>query len=45
MKEINSHDKYFKEVFSVKEHAVAFLKGNLYPEIVKNLDFRTLKPL
>jgi len=26
---INTHDKYFKEVFSKKAEAIAFLKGNL----------------
>ncbi len=29
MKPINSHDKYFKEVFFKEEEATAFLKGSL----------------
>jgi predicted transposase/invertase (TIGR01784 family) len=41
----NPHDKYFKEVFSNKPEAVAFLKGSLPDKLVKNIDFRTLKPL
>ena len=45
MKITNPHDKYFKEVFSNTEEAVAFLKGSLSPELVKNIDFEHLKPL
>ena len=45
MKTINSHDKYFKEVFSKKEEATAFLKGSLPKELVKNINFDSLAPL
>ncbi len=41
----NPHDRYFKEIFSGKSEASAFLKGSLSPELVKNIDFDSLKPL
>ncbi len=43
MKIPNTHDKYFKEVFSKKKEAIAFLKGSLSKELVEKLDFKTLK--
>ena len=39
----SSHDKFFKEIFSNKEEAVELLKGSLPKELVKNIDFSTLK--
>ncbi len=45
MKTTNSHDKYFKEVFSKKEEATAFLKGSLPEELVRNINFDSLAPL
>ena len=45
MKTTNSHDKYFKEVFSKKEEATAFLKGSLPKELVRNINFDSLVPL
>ncbi len=45
MKTTNSHDKYFKEVFSKKEEATAFLKGSLPKELVRNINFDSLAPL
>ncbi len=45
MKITNPHDKYFKEVFSNTEDAIAFLKGSLPQELAGNIDFDKLKPL
>jgi predicted transposase/invertase (TIGR01784 family) len=41
----NSHDKFFKEVFSNKEEAVDLLKGSLPGELAGNIDFSSLKPV
>ena len=43
MKLINSHDKFFKEVFSKKEDAKEFIEKTLSSEIVKGLDLSTLE--
>ncbi len=45
MKITNPHDKYFKEVFSNTDDAIAFLKGSLPQELAENIDFDKLKPL
>ncbi len=45
MKITNPHDKYFKEVFSNTEDAIAFLKRSLPQELAGNIDFDKLKPL
>ena len=39
----NSHDKFFKEIFSNKENAVGFLQGALPQNISINIDFDTLQ--
>ena len=38
----NSHDKFFKEIFSNKENAVDILRGTLPKNITKNINFTTL---
>ncbi len=43
MKIIKAHDKFFKEIFSNKEEAIGLLQNTLPKEIVKNIDFQTLK--
>ena len=39
----NSHDKYFKKIFSRKEDAIDLLKGALKKEITEKIDFSTLE--
>ncbi len=40
---INSHDRFFKELFSKKEEVSEFVAKTLPPEIAKNLDLETLE--
>ncbi|MBN2663550.1 MAG: Rpn family recombination-promoting nuclease/putative transposase, partial [Bacteroidales bacterium] len=40
---INTHDKFFKEVFSRKEEAKEFVEKNLSEKLVKNLKLDTLQ--
>ncbi len=42
-KQINPHDKFFKEVFLRKEEVQNFIQNFLPEEIVKNIKFDTLK--
>ena len=42
-KQINPHDKFFKEVFLRKEEVKSFIQNFLPKEIVKNIKFDTLK--
>jgi predicted transposase/invertase (TIGR01784 family) len=43
MKSVNPHDKYFKYVFSKTENAADLISNSLKKEIVKELDFNSLK--
>jgi len=40
---INSHDRFFKELFSKKEEVSEFVEKTLSSEITKNLDFKSLE--
>lgn len=40
---INSHDRFFKELFSKKEEVSEFVAKTFPPEIVSNLDLETLE--
>ena len=40
---INSHDKFFKELFSKKEEVVEFVAKTFPPQITANLDFNSLE--
>ncbi|NJO02280.1 MAG: Rpn family recombination-promoting nuclease/putative transposase [Bacteroidia bacterium] len=39
----NPHDKFFKEVFSQKEHAEDFIRGVLPPSFWQQMDLGTLQ--
>jgi predicted transposase/invertase (TIGR01784 family) len=39
----NTHDKFFKSLFSDKDSLIEFVSKTIRPAIVKNLDFSTLK--
>ncbi|MBF0552747.1 MAG: Rpn family recombination-promoting nuclease/putative transposase [Deltaproteobacteria bacterium] len=41
---VNSHDRFFKSVFSNKEEAADFLLNYLPGEVVQELNLETLKP-
>jgi hypothetical protein len=36
------HDLFFKQTFSIREHAVDFVKHTLPPELAAEMDFNTL---
>ena len=38
------HDLFFKQTFSILEHAVDFLKQALPPEVTMGIDYATLVP-
>ena len=41
----HTHDGFFKAVFSQPEHATAFFKSHLPPEVVSRIDWPSLVPL
>ncbi len=38
----NTHDKFFKSLFSKKEGVIEFISKTISPEIIEKLDFNTL---
>ena len=38
------HDLFFKQTFSIREHAVDFIKHTLPPEVTLGIDYASLVP-